>query len=175
MNHNSIETAMGAVVLAVAGVFLVFAMRTARVDTSSGYPVTALFSNANGLSPGSDVRIGGVKVGSVASVSLDPQTYQAVATLSLRDSVTLPTDTSATIRSESLMGGKYMALEPGADDAMLKPGGRIAHTQSTPDLEQMLGQAIFSMSKGPATSPEGGAVSQPVSSSVSSGDGTAHP
>lgn len=158
MNHNSIETAMGAVVLAVAGVFLVFAMRTARVDTSSGYPVMASFSNVNGLTPGSDVRIGGVKVGSVASVSLDPATYQAVATLMVKDGVGLPADTSATIRSESLMGGKYLALEPGADDALLKAGGRIVHTQSTPDLEQMLGQAIFSMgqSKG-ASAPSGSA------------------
>lgn len=157
MNHNIIETAMGAVVLAVAGIFLVFAMKTAHVDTSSGYHVKAAFSNANGLLIGSDVRIGGVKVGSVAGLSLDHTTYQAVATLTISNGVELPKDTSATIRSESLMGGKFLALEPGGDEAMLAEGGLIEHTQSTPDIEQMLGQAIFSMSQskseGSGTSP----------------------
>ena len=68
MSHNVMETAMGAVVLAVAGIFLVFAMKTADVDTSAGYRVAAPFANANGLIAGSDVRIGGVKVGSVAGL-----------------------------------------------------------------------------------------------------------
>jgi phospholipid/cholesterol/gamma-HCH transport system substrate-binding protein len=147
MNHNIIETAMGAVVLAAAGIFLVFAMRTADVDTSVGYPVQAAFSNAQGLMVGSDVRIGGVKVGSVSKLELDQNTYMAVATLTIENGVQLPSDTAATIRSESLMGGKFLALEPGGAEEMLASGGRIEHTQSTPDLEQLLGQAIFSMSQ----------------------------
>ncbi len=163
MKHNSIETAMGAVVLAVAGIFLGVALRTAQVDTSSGYTISAAFANANGLNVGADVRLGGVTVGAVSGLSLDPVTYQAVVTLTVHDGLSLPVDTSATIRSESLMGGKYLALEPGGDDKMLAAGGRIVHTQSTPDIEQMLGQAIFSMSQGqnqnrsdPASSGSGG-------------------
>lgn len=146
MNHNVIETAMGAVVLAAAGIFLVFAMKTAKIETSVGYNVTASFSNASGLLPGADVRVGGVKVGSVTSLSLDPRSYQALAHLTLENGVQVPDDSSATIRSESLLGGKYLAIEPGGSDRLLTQGGNIAYTQSTPDLEQLLGQAIFSMS-----------------------------
>lgn len=147
MNHNIIETAMGAVVLGAAGIFLVFAMKTADVDTSTGYPLTASFANASGLLVGSDVRIGGVEIGKVSALKLDPASYQAVATLTIEDNVKLPDDSSATIRSESLMGGKFLALEPGGSEKMLEAGGKIEFTQSTPDLEQMLGQAIFSMSQ----------------------------
>ena len=141
---------MGAAVLAVAGFFLAFALKTADVNTESGYAVTAAFSNATGLNVGSDVRLGGVKIGSVSSITLDPQNYMAVATLNIQEGLDLPDDTSATIRSESLMGGKFLALEVGGSDKMLAAGGRIDHTQSTPDLEQMLGQAIFSMSQSKA-------------------------
>lgn len=150
MKHNVIETAMGAVVLAAAAIFLVFAMKTANIDSSEGYRVTASFTNANGLIPGTDVRIGGVKVGSVASLHLDTTTYNAEASIMIDDDVQLPADTSATIRSEGLMGGKFLALEPGGDEKMLTNGSRIQHTQSTPDIEQLLGQAIFSMSQSKA-------------------------
>lgn len=148
MKHNVIETAMGAVVIATAGIFIVFAMRTADVDTSRGYQIKGAFSNANGVIVGSDIRIGGVKVGTVSKLELDPVSYQAVITMTVSDGVKLPDDSSATIRSESLMGGKFLALDPGGSETMLAAGGLIRHTQSTPDLEQLLGQAIFSMSQG---------------------------
>ncbi len=152
MNHNIIETAMGAVVLAVAGFFLTFALRTADVDTSTGYPVQAAFTNAQGVMVGTDVKLGGVKVGTVSKLELDPVSYMAVATLTIDDKVKLPLDSSATIRSESLMGGKFLALEPGGDEATIPAGGKLEHTQSTADLEQLLGQAIYSMSQKPAAS-----------------------
>lgn len=147
MRHNVIETSMGAFVVAAAALFVVFAMRTVEVQTTVGYKVSAAFSTANGVVKGSDVRIGGVKVGTVADLALDPKTFQAVVTMVLEPSVQLPSDSSATIRSESLMGGKFLAIEPGGDEATLKDGDRIQYTQSTPDLEQLLGQAIFSMSQ----------------------------
>lgn len=153
MKHNVIETAMGAVVLAAAGIFIVFAMKTANVDTASGYQIKGAFTNANGVIVGSDIRIGGVKVGSVSKLELDPVSYQAVVTMNIGDDVKLPDDSSATIRSESLMGGKFLALDPGGSEAMLTAGGMIKHTQSTPDLEQLLGQAIFSMSQSKSAEP----------------------
>lgn len=161
MSHNAIETAVGAIVLAAAAVFMVFAMKTVDVSSNDGYPVKAAFINANGLNTGSDVRIGGVKVGSVADISLDPVSFEAVVTLNIKEDVKLPTDTSATIRSESLMGGKFMALEPGGDEKNLAAGERIEHTQSVPDLEQMLGQAIFSMSQAKDTPSSQPATAQP--------------
>lgn len=147
MNHNVIETAMGAVVLGVAGFFLAFALRTVDIDTSVGYPVQAAFTNAQGVMVGTDVKLGGVKIGTVSKLELDPVSFMAVATMTIEDAVKLPVDSSITVRSESLMGGKFLAVEPGGDEKMLAANEKIEHTQSSADLEQLLGQAIYSMSQ----------------------------
>jgi len=91
------------------------------------------------------VRISGVKVGTVTSMTLDPKTFQAVVGMSIDPQIHLPTDTAAIVASESLLGGKFLSLEPGGDEAMIKPGGRIQMTQSTPGFEQLLGQVIYSL------------------------------
>lgn len=144
MNHNAVETVLGAVVLVVAGFFLVFALGAADLRRVSGYEVFANFSKIDGITPGMDVRISGVKVGSVAKTELDPQTYLAKVTLSIKDEILLPTDTVAKVSSESLLGGKYLALEPGAEDDMIKPNGQIYYTQASLNLEEMIGKFIFS-------------------------------
>lgn len=144
MNHNAIETVLGAVVIVVAGFFLVFALGAADMKRVSGYDVTANFSKVDGLSPGIDVKISGVKVGTVQKMDLDPDTYLAKVTMSIAPNIKLPTDTVAKVSSEGLLGGKYMALEPGADDEMIKPGGQIQYTQAALNLEEMIGKFIFS-------------------------------
>lgn len=144
MNHNAVETVLGAFVLVIAGFFLVFALGAADLKRVSGYNVFANFSKIDGISPGMDVRISGVKVGSVAKTELDPQTYLAKVTLSIRNDIKLPTDTVAKVSSESLLGGKYLALEPGADDDMIKADGQIQYTQASLNLEEMIGKFIFS-------------------------------
>ncbi|WP_298369369.1 outer membrane lipid asymmetry maintenance protein MlaD [Azospirillum sp.] len=145
MRRNVIETVLGGVVLVAAGVFLAFAYKSADLRKVQGYEVTANFSSITGLQNGSDVRISGVKVGNVVSLSLDPKSYQAVVHLVLDNTVKLPKDTAAVIASESLLGGKFLSLEPGGDPDLIKPNGRIEYTQSTPGLEQLLGQVIFSL------------------------------
>ncbi len=145
MKRSVIETILGAVVLLVAGVFLFYSYKTANVKSVSGYSVTADFSGIGGLSIGDDVQISGVKVGSVISVALDPETYLAKVTMSIDPAVKLPEDTAALISSESLLGGRYLALEPGAAEEMIADGGRIPYTQAPQNLEQLLGQFIFSM------------------------------
>jgi phospholipid/cholesterol/gamma-HCH transport system substrate-binding protein len=107
--------------------------------------VTANFSSVGGLQNGSDVRISGVKVGSVTGQTLDPDTFLAVVRMNIDPAIRLPGDTVAVIASESLLGGRYMALEPGGAEELIEPGGRIEYTQSTPGIEQLLGQVIFSM------------------------------
>jgi len=144
MNHNAIETVLGALVLCVAGFFLVFALGAADMKHVSGYNVYANFSKADGINPGLDVRISGVKVGTVEKMELDPKTYLAKITLTILPDIKLPTDTVAKVASESLLGGKYMALEPGADDSMIKPNGQIQFTQASLNLEEMIGKFIFS-------------------------------
>jgi phospholipid/cholesterol/gamma-HCH transport system substrate-binding protein len=144
MANNAIETVMGAVVLAVAGGFLYFAYANSNVKQIDGYEITADFSNITGIAVGSDVRIGGIKVGVVEGMKLDPQSYQAIATLRVRDDVKLPTDSSAAIQSAGLLGDKFIALEPGGDDANMKQGDRIQMTQSSVSIEEMIGKFAFS-------------------------------
>lgn len=144
MANNAIETVMGAVVLAVAGGFLYFAYNNSNVKHIDGYSVTADFSNIAGISVGSDVRIGGIKVGVVEAVDLDPKSYEAIARLRVQDNVKLPKDSSAAVQSTGLIGDKFVSLEPGGDDAMMKDGDRIAITQSSVSIEEMIGKFVFS-------------------------------
>jgi phospholipid/cholesterol/gamma-HCH transport system substrate-binding protein len=143
--HNVAEVLAGAVVLVVAGGFLAFAVAHSGKVSSSGYDLKARFDHIDGLSVGGDVRLAGVKIGSVTNEQLDPKTYLAMVTMTVRDGVELPKDTSASIDSDSLLGGKYISLSPGGDIAMLKPGETITITQSAISLEQLLGKFIFSV------------------------------
>lgn len=145
MKRSVIETVLGAVVLFVAGFFLVFSYKTANVRQVSGYEIFAHFSGIGGLSVGDEVQVSGVKVGSVTGVSLDEETYLAKVRMSVAPHIKLPEDTAALISSESLLGGRYLSLEPGAAEDMIKPGGSIQYTQAPQNLEQLLGQFIFSM------------------------------
>jgi len=146
MNRNAVETVMGAVVLVVAAVFLFFAYTTSQIRAVSGYELTARFNRVEGLRDGSDVRISGIKVGSIISQTLDPKTFVAVVKFSLDPSIKLPVDTVATITSSGLFGDKFLSLEPGNEDETLKPGGQVEHTQSPMSLESLIGQYIFSQS-----------------------------
>lgn len=144
MKNNVIETILGAVVLIVAGLFISFAVSTANLNKVKGYAVTANFSNIDGITEGQDVRISGVNIGSVEKIDLDPITYLANVTFSIDPSIELPTDTVAKVASEGLLGGKYMSLEPGGEEALLKEGEQIQYTQSSVNLEEMIGKFIFS-------------------------------
>lgn len=145
MKRSTIETVLGAVVLFIAGFFLVFSYKTADVGAVDGYALTADFSETGGLSVGDNVVIGGVKIGSVTAVTLNPEDYQATVHMSIDPKIKIPDDTAAAISSASLLGGKYLSLEPGGSEDMLPPGGRIAFTQAPQNLEQLLGKFIFNM------------------------------
>ncbi len=147
MKRSTIETVLGAVVLFIAGFFLVFSYKTANVGAVDGYSLTADFAETGGLSVGDNVVIGGVKIGSVTAVTLNPEDYQATVHMSIDPKIKLPDDTAAAISSASLLGGKYLSLEPGGSEQMLAPGGRIPFTQAPQNLEQLLGKFIFSMQK----------------------------
>lgn len=144
MANNAIETVMGAVVLVVAGGFLYFAYNNSNVKHIDGYTVHADFTNIAGINVGSDVRIGGIKVGVVESLKLDPQTYSAMADLRVQDSIRLPKDSSAAIQSTGLIGDKFVAIEPGGDEEYMKQGDRIDFTQSSVSIEEMIGKFVFS-------------------------------
>jgi len=163
MQRNAVEPILGALVLVAAVAFLVFAYNKAGNRSYSGYPLTARFSSVDGLETGGDVRIGGVKVGQVTSIGIDPQTYLALVTLVVSPQVKLPTDSVASISSDGLLGGKYLGLEPGSSDDMLKPGARIARTEAAVSLESLIGQFIYSGSGGSSKSgAEGGQGAAPA-------------
>ena len=144
MKGNVIETVMGAVVILVAGLFLVFAYKTSQLRAVSGYELSADFSRVDGIRQGSDVRIGGIKIGSVTAEELDPKTFLALVRMSIDPKVRLPDDTVAEIISAGLLGDKYMSLVPGGSDTVIPPGGKIKYTQSSISLESLIGQTIFS-------------------------------
>ncbi|WPZ34255.1 outer membrane lipid asymmetry maintenance protein MlaD [Thalassobaculum sp. OXR-137] len=143
MSRGVIETLMGAVVLAVAGLFLFYAYASSEFSTGGGYEVIARFTTVGGLKPGSDVRMSGIKVGTVSKQVLDPNTYLAEVTLSIDESIKLPIDSSAAVSSEGLLGGNFVDLVPGADEKMLQPGERIELTQDAVDFVQMLSRFMF--------------------------------
>ena len=113
MNKNIVETIMGAVVLVVALAFVVIAFSSQELTSVSGYEVRAEFDDVTGIGPGTEVRMAGVKVGTVLSTELDANTFFANVTMSIDEDVQLPADTSAKILSDGLLGGSLIALDPG--------------------------------------------------------------
>ena len=151
MNANTFErwgeTVLGAVVAAVAIGFFVFAAAQAGHGGASGasYDVVARFQRVDGVDVGSDVRVSGVKVGIVRAVELDPETYMARLTFSIDRNVAISDDSTARVSSDGLLGGAYVAIEPGAGEA-LPPGGEILYTQGAVDLLTLL--ASFARGQG---------------------------
>ena len=125
----------------VAGWFLAFAYD--RAEGGSGadsYTLQARFDKVDGLSVGSDVRVAGIKVGSVVNHELDTESYQAIVRFSVKSSVKLPVDTAAAITSEGLLGGNYLNLLPGGMDEMLQEDEEISETQDAIDLLGLIGE-----------------------------------
>jgi phospholipid/cholesterol/gamma-HCH transport system substrate-binding protein len=137
------ETAVGAAVVAVAAAFLVYAYGSSGKEIERGaYRIEAVFGRVDGVKAGSEVRIAGVKVGSVARHALDPKTYEARIEMLIAKSVPVPEDSSAKIVSDGLLGGAYVSIEPGASDVMLADGGAITQTQGSVDLLGLAVQAF---------------------------------
>jgi phospholipid/cholesterol/gamma-HCH transport system substrate-binding protein len=143
VGRNVVETIVGALVLAVAGLFVFYAFAKSDSKGPGGYDIVARFGRVDGLKRGADVTLSGVKVGTVASVDLDPKTYQAVVHMVVASNVELPLDTSAKIVSESLLGGMVIVLEPGGDKQLLKAGGEVDKTQDAISLTELIAKMIY--------------------------------
>jgi phospholipid/cholesterol/gamma-HCH transport system substrate-binding protein len=145
MNRQIIETIIGGLVLLVAAYFFVTAYsKSGQKSVDGGYVVLADFSDVTGVTIGSDVRVSGVKIGTVQSIKLNNKTYQAEVELMLERELLVPNDSSAAIVGESLLGGKFVALEIGGSDKPLQAGEKIEYTQPSVSLEQLLGKFVFS-------------------------------
>lgn len=149
MGRNPVETIMGAVVLIIAGLFLAFAYSTADLDKIEGYALNARFTKVGGLKAGADVRISGIKVGTVTGQRLDGDTYQAVVSMNILPSVRLPVDTIASVASDGLLGGSYLKLEPGQAEAIVAAGGTLTKVRDFQSLEDLVGQIIFLATQDP--------------------------
>lgn len=147
MRRNVIETITGAAVLAAAIAFIVFAYSRSSVSQVDGYEVTVQFSRVDGLANGSEVRIGGIKVGTVLDQRLDPANYRAIVRVSIARDIKLPTDSSARIQSDGLLSNSYIALEPGADDTYLEDGGGIVYSQAPINLADLLGRLVLGVAE----------------------------
>jgi len=145
ISRNLVESIIGAIVLAVAVGVLGYSYSVGvGSSVGQGYPIVAKFTSAAGVNGGADVRIGGVKVGRVSGMTLDPVTYLAEVQMTIDPTIEIPADSSVAVKSESLMGGRYLAIEPGAEEKMLEAGGEIKFTQPSVSLEDLIGKLIFS-------------------------------
>lgn len=136
------ETGVGAVVILVAAGFLAYSLTVGGSIRPHGYEVRAKFGQVGSLAPGAVVSVAGVKVGTVASITLDPKTYLATTTLDLDPGVPLPADSTARISTDGLMGATHVVIEPGGAAETLKSGGEIANTQGAIDLYTLISQFL---------------------------------
>ena len=152
MKSNLLETLIGAAVVAVAAAFFFFAYHGAGLTgAANGYHVLAQFDNISGVSVGTDVRVAGIKVGTVVGQTLDPKSFQAKIDMLLQPQFELSDDTSARVTSEGLLGATFVSLQPGGSDSKLKNGSEIAYTQGSVDMWSLISQAMFSKGSGKTT------------------------
>jgi phospholipid/cholesterol/gamma-HCH transport system substrate-binding protein len=164
LKDNVAEALIGLAVLLVGGWFVAYFYTHTEGTQRDGYELVAKFPSASGIAVGSDVRVSGIKIGSVSEQSLDPQTYQAKLQLTIDKAVQLPIDTIAKISSEGLLGGNFVALSPGGEADYLKAGDEIEQTQGSVDLIDLVGRAIYNTggeSKSDASASDSNAAPQP--------------
>lgn len=142
MRGQLAETVAGFVVIAIAAAFLIYSLGLSEGGGGDGYALNARFPAVDGLRVGTDVRLSGVRVGSVTAIELDPQSFEAHVRLSLRDDVSLPTDSSLSFRNEGLLGGLYLSIEPGGETENLAAGDEFMFVQGPVDVVRVLMQLV---------------------------------
>lgn len=154
MRENNVpETIIGAVVVAVAVVFVVFGYMRTGSGSLSGYELQAKLPRVDGLGIGTDVRLSGIKIGSVSDLTLDPKNYLVTLHMNIRDDVKIPDDSSLIVTSSGLLGSSYVSLTPGGSDKMLAAGGMIQNSQGSVDLMGLVGRFIGGGGGGQGQSP----------------------
>jgi phospholipid/cholesterol/gamma-HCH transport system substrate-binding protein len=139
MAENTSEVLAGGAVLAVAIGFLVYAgQSTGFSGGADTYPLVASFRAVDGISVGTDVRLAGVKVGTITSLDLNPQTFFADAEVQIDSAIQVPDDSAILVSSEGLLGGNYIEIIPGGSTDVLAPGAEIEDTQGSVSLVTLL-------------------------------------
>ena len=143
MKENILEIVVGCIVIIIAITFVFFTISSTGIK-KKGWYINAEFGNIGGLKVGDDVVIAGIKVGEVLSNKLDSQTFIAIVKLNLEKNISIPDDSIAKISSESLLGGQYVEIIPGASNIMLNEEQTIYNTRDPVSISDLLGQAVFS-------------------------------
>jgi phospholipid/cholesterol/gamma-HCH transport system substrate-binding protein len=168
------EVLLGFAVIAAAGAFLAYSLSAGgAARTRDGYEVTAKFGDVGALAPGSNVSVAGVKVGAVTDITLDPANYLAVVHLRIDDKVKLPSDSTAKITSDSLLGGAHVVISPGGAADNLKPGSQIENAQGAVDMFGLIGQFLRPQSGTGSSAPAGAATSGAATSGATAGGASA--
>ncbi len=146
MNRKLMDLWVGVFVMAGFAAILFLALRVGNVSSANfaeTYQLNARFDNIGGLKVRGPVKSAGVVVGRVTGISFDPQTYEAVVTMTIDSRYRFPKDTFASILTAGLLGEQYIGLEAGGDEKMLQSGDAFAQTQSAVVLEKLIGQFMF--------------------------------
>ncbi|AXT26751.1 outer membrane lipid asymmetry maintenance protein MlaD [Ruegeria sp. AD91A] len=137
--HNWTEILVGGVVLAGAVAFGVYASQSTGLSQgTAGYELGASFRSLEGVGVGTDVRLAGVKIGTVTGVNLNPDTYRADTTFTIADGILVPDDSAIVISSEGLLGGNFVEVMPGGSPFFFDPGDEIEDTQGAVSLISLL-------------------------------------
>ncbi len=145
-SSHQIELTAGIFLLLAIAALIFLAMQATDRGVTSGptYEISATFSNVGGLKPRAKVSMGGVTIGMVESISLDPDTFDARVTMRVSEHYdNLPEDTSASILTAGILGDQYVGLEPGGSPEALRHGDTIMLTNSAVVLEQLIGRYMF--------------------------------
>lgn len=144
MQNGFVETLIGAAVVIVASVFFYYGWNTTGSGAVSGYEVVAKFDRVDGVGVGTDVRMSGIKIGTVTAQELDQKTYRAFLRMTIKKDIALPEDSSVKVASESFLGGAFLSVSPGGSDTMMIAGAEFENTQGSIDIVGLLSQAMFS-------------------------------
>jgi phospholipid/cholesterol/gamma-HCH transport system substrate-binding protein len=140
-NNNIFETLIGAAVVAVALVFLALAYYRTGSGSLSGYEINAKLPKVDGLAIGTDVRLAGIKIGTVSDLTLDPRTYLVTVHMDIRKDIKLPVDSSILVTQAGFLGGQYLSVTPGGDDKMMAAGSYFEFAQGSIDVMSLVGRA----------------------------------
>lgn len=144
MQKNYIESFLGACIVILTGTLLWIFFEKNDVRTNEDLlSVTAYFQSVAGISKGTDVKLGGVKVGRILDIKLDAESLTPLLVIGLNKSYKIPTDSSFAIKSEGIMGGKFVSVEIGPGQAPITEGQVFYNNQSSLDLESIVSQVVF--------------------------------
>ncbi|MBI2719440.1 MAG: outer membrane lipid asymmetry maintenance protein MlaD [Rhizobiales bacterium] len=160
MKNTAVETLIGAAVIVIAAAFFLFAYQTSgKGSTTGGYRLVAQFDNAEGVNVGTDVRMAGVKIGTVVAMVLNPENYMAKLTLQVDPALKFKDDATAKVTAEGLLGSKFISLEQGGSETVLPEdgSGEIINTQGAVDIWALISQTMFDKGAKPPAGGDGGA------------------